>query len=43
MEEKRTKVPERKCDSIPYNRQVCRVEAVQDPPRTVSVIAASSE
>lgn len=28
-----TKVPERKCDNIPYNRQVCRVEQVQDPPR----------
>ena len=32
-----TKVPERKCDQIPYPRQVCRVEQVQDPPQMVSV------
>ena len=38
-----TKVPERKCDNIPYNRQVCRVEQVQDPPRMVSVRNTVSE
>ena len=33
-----TKVPERKCDKIPYNRQNCRVETVQDPPVMVSMM-----
>merc|ERR1712110_1057519 len=28
-----TKVPERKCENIPYNRQVCRPEAVPQPPQ----------
>ena len=32
-----TKVPERKCEQIPYNRQVCRPEAVPQPPQMVSV------
>ena len=30
------KVPERKCEQIPYPRQVCRIETVQDPPQMVS-------
>ena len=38
-----TKVPERKCDNIPYNRQVCRAEQVQDPPQMVSVRDTVSE
>ena len=32
-----TKVPERKCENIPYNRQVCRPEAVPQSPQMVSV------
>ena len=40
FEEKITKVPKQKCDLIPYDRLVCRVETVQDPPTTVSVVEA---
>ena len=32
-----TKVPERKCETIPIPRQVCRPEAVPQPPQIVSV------
>ena len=31
-----TKVPERKCETIPIPRQVCRPEAVPQPPQTVT-------
>ena len=43
METKTRRVPKQRCEDIPYQRPVCRVETVQDPPRTVSVHEASFE
>lgn len=34
METKTRRVPKQRCEDIPINRPVCRVETVQDPPRT---------